>query len=266
MFPLHRQSLPASKDELAAALEEALRGFVQKTGPIVDVRSRVWPYIDEVLLNLDGANFNAPFPAPATSCDASQHAFEIELVRVSARNARAYGLRFDLQGEARGVFLDRATDERGMLNLILRSAREGELTVSFAQLDLEEAVTRIASDQARQRGVTIEQVRLALRQRSARSVAAEVRIQARKFIRAKIDIYGQVDLDDDFVARVSQLRCQGSGAIATRVCSALQPHLDRFNDRSFALKSLPLGDSELKNLELAVADTVQLRLSLGPKV
>ena len=265
MVPLNRYQLPASKDELAAALEEELRRHVHKRSPMVEVRSRVWPYIDEISVNLDRATIDPPLRPPPAASGARKPAFEIGVVRISARSARVHGLPIDLQCEARDVFVDQVADANDWLTLVFRSARVGQLTFSVAQLDLEDALTRIASDKARERGVTIEQVRLALRQRSARSIAGEARIHARKFIRAKIDIQGQLDIDDAFVATLSQLRCKGEGAIASRACSALQPHLDRLNNRTLSLKSLPLGDVELENLQLAVAETVELRVDFAPR-
>jgi hypothetical protein len=263
VIPVGRRQLPASKEELARAIEEELCRFAHKTGPIVDLRSRVFPYIDEMAINLDGAEINRALPARPTISCAGKPAFEIGLIKLSARKVRVGGMPLDLRLEARDVFLDQASDANGDILLVPRKIRDGELSGSFAQSDLEEAIARIVAAQARAHGVTIEQVRLALRERGPRSIGGEVQIQARKFVRATIDIHGQLEVDENFVATVSQLRCQAAGVIASRACRALEPHLQRFNGRSFSLKSLPLGETELRDLRIVVTDTVELRLAFG---
>jgi hypothetical protein len=264
MLPLRRKDLPASKDELAQAIEKELRRYVRKSGPVVDVRSRVFPYLDEIAINLDGAQLDSPAADWPAITGKAKPAFEIATVNVSARKVSLRGTRIDLRFEARDVVLHQAPDTNDEIVLLAHKIRDGQISVSVAQLDLEAAVAKIIAEQARPYGVAIEQVRLALRQRGPRSVGAEVRIEARKFlVRAKIDIYGQLDVDEEFVARISQLRCQGAGAIALRACNALDPHLQRFNGRSFSLKSLPLGEAQLRDLRIAVTDSVEINVGFG---
>lgn len=264
MIPLRRTQLPASKDELAQAIEQELRRYVRKAGPIVDVRSRVFPYIDEITINLDRAEVDTPAGTrPEVSAEAKP-AFEVATLNVNARGVRLHGTPIDLRLEAHDVFLHQARDANGEIVLVGHKIRDGEISISTMQLDLETVAAKIIAEQARPYGIRVDQVRLALRQRGPRSVGAEVRIEARKFlVRAKIDIYGQVDVDEEFVATISQLRCQGAGAIASRACSALDPHLQRLNGRSFALKSLPLGEAQLRDLRVAVTDAVEIKVVFG---
>jgi hypothetical protein len=264
VIPLHRTQLPASKDELAQAIEQELRRYVRKTGPMVDVRSRVFPYIDEITINLDRAEIEPPAGARPEISGEVKPGFEVAMLNVNARGVQLRGTPIDLRLEARDVFLHQARDANGEIVLFGHKIRDGEISISAMQLDLEAVVAKIITAQARPYGIGIDQVRLALRQRGPRSVGAEVRIEARKFlVRAKIDISGQVDVDDEFVATISQLRCQGVGAIASRACSALDPHLQRFNGRSFSLKSLPLGEAQLRELRIAVTDAVEINLGFG---
>jgi len=259
MIPLGRKKLPSSRDELAQAIDDALRRYVNKSGPLVVIRSRVFPYLDEIAINLDGAKFDSPPAAPPAGTSERKPAFEAALVRLSAQNISVRGVPANLQIEAHDVVLQKTNDANGEIILLPQKAREGHVTVSAVQLDLEQALARFIEDQARPQGIVIEEVRLAIRERGPRSLAAEVRIQARKvFFRAKIDIYGQLDIDELFVARISQLKCRSAGAIGARACSALQPHLERFEGKTFSFKSLPLGDTQLHHLRIAVTDTVEI--------
>lgn len=67
MISLGRKDFPARKGELADALDDALHRFVEKPGLIVDLRSRVFPYVDEIAINLDNAILDSsphPWPRP----------------------------------------------------------------------------------------------------------------------------------------------------------------------------------------------------------
>src|SRR6266571_3494103 len=103
-----------------------------------------------------------------------------------------------------------------------------------------------------------------MRARSRRSLAADIQIWAKKFFtRAKIDIYAQLDISNEFVAKISQLKCKGDGKLGSFACAALQPFAARATEKSFPLKSLPLGGLQIVDVHVAVADTVELTIDFG---
>src|SRR5207237_5306637 len=162
------------------------------------------------------------------------------------------------------VVVDKGTDANSDAVLVLQKAREGHLVISAAQLDLEEAIGRIGGERARLWGVDLERVRLAMRARSRRSLAADVQVRAKKFFtRAKIDIYAQLDISNEFVVKISQLKCKGDGKLGSFACAALQPLFARTTESSFPLKSIPLGEIQLRDIHVAVADTVELTIDFG---
>jgi len=263
MIPLGRKDFPSPRDDLAQALDQAFHRFVQKTGQIVDLRSRVFPLVDEIRVNLDGAKLDFP-PPPAKAEGETQRAFETAVVNVTGRNISVRGVPLDLRMEMHDVIFDKGADASGEALLILHQAREGQLVLSAAQLDLEEAVARIAGERARLYGIELERVRLAMRARGRRSFAADLQIWVKKFFaRAKIDIYVQLDITNEFVAKISQLKCKGDGKLGSFACAALQPLFQRTLEKSFPLKSIPLGQIQLRDIHLAVADTADLTIDFG---
>jgi hypothetical protein len=264
MIALHRKQFPSSKTELAEALDQALRLSVNKPGPIVEVHSRVFPYLDEIAINLDGARIDSlPSPPPGLA-DEGKPAFEAAAVTVSGRNVRVRGIPLDLRTEARDVVLHKGFDQNGDAVLMAHSVRDGSLTLSARQLDLENGIMEIGAQESRKHGIVIEQVRLAMRARGARSLAADVRIQARKFLlRVRLDIYGQLDIAENFVAKISQLRCKSDGTIGALACNALEPLFQTLNGKTFSLQSLSLREIRLRDIRVAVADTVEVRIDFG---
>lgn len=264
MFQLGSKIFPQSARDFERALDERLRQFVRKDGPIVTASSRVFPYFDLIAINLDGAQFDARLPVPPAPAGETKEACEAAVVTVSARDIRIQDVPVNVRLEARDVVFHKGEDENGEVLLIVRKAREGHIVITASQLDLENAIGKLASEQAGRKGVSIEKVRLALRARGSRSLAADLQLQARKFLlRAKIDIYGQLDITDDFVAKLSHLKCKGEGALGSLACGALEPHLERLDGGTFPLMSLPLGEIQLRDIRIAVADTVDMTADFG---
>jgi len=264
MIALHCTQFLSSKDELAQAIDRALRRLAQKSEPLVNVRSRVFPYLDEIAINFDRAQFDSRPPAPPVVVGETKLACEAAIVTLSARNVSVRGVPLDLHMEARDVVFHQGRDGNSEVVLIAHKVRDGQIVVSAAQPDLENAIVEIGGREASPHGIVIEQVRLTMRARGARSIAADIGIRARKFLlRAKIDISVQLDIDGDFVAEISKLKCKSHGAIGSLACSALEPYLRQLEGRTLSLKSLPLGEIQLRDIRIAVADTVELTVDFG---
>jgi hypothetical protein len=264
MIPLFRKLFPSHKADLIEALDETLHRFAEKAGPIVEVRSRVFPYVDEIAINLDGAMIDLSPPPLAKAEGETGRAFEAHAINLTGRRVSIGGVPLDVRMEMRDVIFDWGYDANNHAVLILRSARDGQLVISAAQLLLEESIIRILGAKARLYGIDVEQLRLAMRARGRRSIAADVQVQAKKFFaRAKIDIYVQVDITNEFVVKVSQIKCKGDGKLGSFACTTLQPLFDRLLGKSFSLKSIPLGDIQLRDVHVTVADTVDVALDFG---
>ena len=264
MIPLFRKLFPSHKADLIEALDEALHRFVEKPGPIVDLRSRVFPYVDLIAINLDGAIIDLSPPPPAQAEGETGRAFETNIVNVIGRRISVAGVPLDLRMEMRDSIFDWGYDANGEAVLILRSARDGQLVISAIQLELERAIIRIAGAKARLYGIDLEQVRLFMRARGRRSIAADIQIQAKKFFaRAKIDIYVQLDVTDEFAVKISQIKCKGDGKLGSFACATLQPLFQRVLEKSFSLKSIPMGEIQLRDIHVAVADSVELTVDFG---
>lgn len=264
MLSLGRKDFPSPKGELAEALDDALHRFVEKPGQIVDLRSRVFPYVDEIAINLDNAMLDSSPPPLALAEGETFLAFEAAVVSLNGRKVSISGVPFDLRMEMRDVIFDRGVDANGDAVLILRRAREGHLMISAAQLELEAAFIKIVGAKARLYGIDMERVRLAMRARGRRSLAADIQVWARKFFaRAKADIYAQVDITGDFFVKIAQLKCKGDGKLGSFICTTLQPLFQRLLGKSFPLKSIPLGEIQLRDIHVAVADTVNITIDFG---
>jgi hypothetical protein len=73
-----------------------------------------------------------------------------------------------------------------------------------------------------------------------------------------MDISGQLEIDDSFEAKISNLKCRATGAIGSVACGVLQPYLDKIEGRSVSLMSFPFSSMKLKDVRVTVADTVEV--------
>jgi hypothetical protein len=259
MFPLFTKSLPSTAEALQSLLNESLRQLFNVTRDPVTIRDGSYPHIRELNVSLDDAQLRRnPPPITSLSGDATP-ALEVDLLSLKASALSIGPASIDLLLSARAVHFGQSRDTKNEIVLSIEDAADGAVEISTSQSGLEALIAEVAKTEAGKHGVTIDGVQLTLRSKSSRSLAAEVRLRAKKlFVSASIRITGQLDLDEELNARISGLNCAGDGAIATMACGVLQPHLEKIDGREFPLMSLPLGKIRLRDVQLAVGDKLSV--------
>ncbi|HZE58178.1 MAG TPA: hypothetical protein VE031_10020 [Chthoniobacterales bacterium] len=264
MFPLNTDTFPASATELARRLNESLRGLFGLSRDPVEIHAKSYPHLESLVVSLDGAVLPERPPAMPSVASSPEPALTIDSFRVNASPLSVGPALVDFQLVAQGVDLHRAIDRSGHLLLLLHNAANGRVEIAAAVSDLETLIAQVAKAEAGRHGVNIESVQLSLRSRSSRSLAAEVRLRAKKlFVSASLRITGQLDLDEQLNARISGLDCTGDGAIASVACGILKPHLQKLDGREFSLLSLPLGEVRLRDVRIAVGEKLSVNAEFG---
>jgi hypothetical protein len=264
MFPLFTKSLPSTAEALQALLNESLRRLFIVTRDPVSIRDASYPHLMELNVSLDGAQLRGnPPPIPSPSGKPTP-ALKVDLLSVNASALSIGPASIDLSLSTRGVQFGQSRDSKDEIILSIEDAADGAVEISASQSGLEALIAEVAKTEAGKHGVTIDSVQLMLRSKSSRSIAAEVRLRAKKlFLSASIRITGQLDLDEELNATISGLNCTGDGAIATMACGVLKPHLEKIDGREFPLMSLPLGRIRLRDVQLAVGDRLSVTAQFG---
>jgi len=207
VIPLFRNQFPSSKAELAEALNDALGRYVKKeSGPLVTVSARVFPYLDEIAVNLDGAELASSFPVVSKLIGETKSAIEAGLLNLGGRDFKVRGIPFNLQMAANSVVMHSGRDESDQAVLVPQSVRSGHVAIAVSQQDLEKAIGELAREQGAKHGIAVEDVRIALRARGVRSISADIHLRARKFLlRTEMDVSGQLEIDHAFDAQISNL-------------------------------------------------------------
>lgn len=264
MFPLNTETFPVSAAELALGLNESLRRLFALNRDPVAVHAKSYPHLESLNVSLDGAALPAQPPPKPSVASAPQPALTIDSLHVTASPLSVGPASVDFQLDAQDVELHRAMDRNGHLLLLLHKAAAGRIEVSVRASDLEALITDVAKSEAGKHGVNIDTVELSLRSQSPRSLAAEIRLRARKlFVSAALRITGQLDLDEKLTAKISGLDCTGEGAIASIACGVLKPHLQKIEGREFPLMSLPLGEVRLRDVRITAGDKLSVTAEFG---
>jgi hypothetical protein len=264
MFPLKTANLPSNSADLAGLLNKSLRDLFHLTRDPVELREVSYPHLAELFVTLDGAQLHGQPPPMPSLAGELVPALTIDSFRVKGLGMSIGPAAVDFALEAQALDLHRAPDADGNVVLVPHSATQGRIEVAASSADIEALIEEVAKAEAGKHGVTIDSVQLSLRSNSPRSLAAEVRLRAKKlFLSASIRITGQVDLDEALNAKISGLDCTGDGALAGIACGVLKPHLQKLNGREFPLMSLPLGEICLRDVRIAAGDKLSVAAEFG---
>jgi hypothetical protein len=264
MFPLKTATFPTTAPGLARLLNTSLRDLLHLPNDPVTVREVSYPHLANLTVSLDGAQLRGQPPAVPSLDGEFTPAFTIDsfTAKGSAMSIGPAALDFAL--EAQQLELHRATGSDGNIVLVLHEAADGRIEVSTSPSDLQALIGEAAKTEAGKHGVTIDNVQLSLRSKSPRSLAAEVRLRAKKlFVSTSLRITGRLDLDEKLNAKISGLDCTGEGAIAGIACSVLKPHLQKLDGREFSLMSLPLGEIRLRDVQIRLGEKLAITAEFG---
>jgi hypothetical protein len=264
MFPLKTAKFPATASDLARLLNASLRDLLHLPNDPVTVREVSYPHLANLTVSLDGAQLHGqapPVPAPGGEFTS---ALTVDSFTANGSAISVGPAAIDFALEAQQLELHRATDSDGNIVLVPYKAADGRIEISASPSDLEALIGEIAKTEAGKHGVTIDNVQLSLRSTSPRSLAADIRLRAKKlFLSTSLRITGQLDLDEKFNAKISGLDCTGEGAIAGIACGILKPHLQKLDGREFSLMSLPLGEIRLRDMQIRLGEKLAITAEFG---
>jgi hypothetical protein len=264
MLALHTAAFPSSAIDLERLLNESLERLFTSTPAPVTVSDHSYPRLSEIKISLDGARLRPERPRSQVTPGEISPALEVDHLIINASPLSLGPATLDLSISATAVQLGQGQDSNEEIFLSLRSARDGHIKISMPQSNLQSLIATLAQEQASRQGITVDEVQLTLRQESARSLAVEVRLRARKlFLGASIVVTGQLDLDNQLNVKISGLNCAGDGGMANLACGVLMPYVRKIDGREFPLMSLPFGGVRLRDVQLAVGDDLSVTAEFG---
>lgn len=266
MFPLSGRDFPQTADELCAAIQRALCDvlkFPRGSEPVT--MSGKFPALKQVKIDLSGAqiSINEPPPQPKPR-GKRQPGVNVEQLQVVGHPIIYEKSKADLDVKARGLVFEYAHDQQGNAMLVLTEATDGHVDVKIGKDDIRSMLMSLASAAAKQQGVAIQDLQVNLESDGPRSIAADVKVKAKKLIMSgTVHIQGKADVDDDMVATLSDLSCTGEGVIGGMAAALLQGKLQKYNGTRVPLMAFSLGDVALRDLKISTKGPIEVTARFG---
>ncbi len=269
MFPLSGKSFPKSADELTSAIADALADvFTLADGQdVVTTAGGKFPAVKTVKVNLDGATVSATEPPPKPLAVGKREAgVTVEKLDVSAQPIRYENAQLNLKVSGNGLTFDFGRDEDKRPLLVLTDADRGKVEAKIDKADVQALLLAAATAGAKEQGVTIQDLRVDLESDGPRSVAAAVRIKAKKLMMSgTIHVTGRLDIDDDLNATLSNLTCKGEGMVGSVAAGMIGKHIQPYDGATVSLMAFSLGDVKLRDLKITVGEAVQVTAAFGTR-
>ncbi len=264
MFGLSGTDFPATREQLAAAIEGGLKQVltIPSSAKSVVVEG-VWPNLNLIRVDLNGAQVSVDRPPPDFRWVGDRRpAFAVRRLEIVGKPLRvgSAAIQIDLWADDALFEYDRDKERRPLL--VVTAARQGKGHGEMGRAALDSLIREAATAAAAQHGISVTGFNLDLRQLGKLSFTADARIQAKKmFMTAVVHVAGRVDLDDSMVARLSGLRCTGEGVFGEIAAAAIRPQMTRLEGKTFSLSAL--GNLRLRDVSVRVADPMTLDATFG---
>ena len=272
MFPLTTKNFPTTGDDLAAAINDAL-------AEVFDVRNRAgavsvggsgkFPTIKTVTIDLDGAQVSAtkPPPKPIGTGKKREPGPRVDKLELSAQPIQYEKAKLNLKVSATGLKFDFDRDKKGKAVLVLTDAKTGKVDARISKADIEALLTEAATLAGKQQGIAIQQLDLDLKSAGPRSVHADVRVKAKKLLMTGVlHITGQLDIDDELNATVSDLDATGEGVVGSAAAGIVRGKLKPYDGTTVPLMAFSLGDVALRDLKIDLKKDLHVTAAFGAEV
>jgi hypothetical protein len=262
MLPIAHARLPHSTQELSEAIVHGLAAY-RVTPREVRCEGGVWPEVATLCVDLTGAHISRTLQLPRSTGPIAPalrvHEIDVHGTPLFFENAP---LQLRLRASDAGLGLTQPDNAPAMLGLA--HVAHGEVTVEARHADLEMLAHTLVSEAAGQHGTQIKSTRLTLGSISARALRFEVEVTAKVFVMtARVIVGGELQVDDHFNARLSNLACKGEGMMASAATALIQPRLAALEKEVIPLLALPLGQTRLHDISLAAGETARISARFG---
>lgn len=265
MIPLGGDSFPTTAAELADALRIALREVVR----LPDEQAAVTVNADQLRIDLTGGVFTLRGQSiDPTGIGETQPGPSFQSLTVFAHPVIVDGakIHFDLTAAAVRFNFDRS--RTGRLVMTLAAATHGRIECRVSQADLESLATAKARAAAKEKGVDIEQVDIAVTQLGPRSVRlnAKATVQTKalfKTISGAVTFTGRLDVDDQLVARLSDLNIAGEGMMIALAVNLVRGRVTALEGKEFPLMAFALGEVQLRDVQFQAGAELKVTAAFG---
>ena len=262
MLPIADSRLPNSAPELTEAIKRGLESY-GVTPRSVACAGGTWPGVAHLRVDLTDARVSRAVQLPRATGPIAP-VLRIGQIDVEGKPLYFESAPLQLELHASEAGLGLTHPENGPAMLGLAHVAHGDVTIAARHADLEALAHALVAETAGQHGMQVKSTSLMLVSRGARALGFAVEVTAKVFVMtARVIVRGELEIDDHFNARLSQLSCTGDGMMAGAATAFLQPRLAALEKEVIALLALPLGQTRLHDIVVATGDVVRVSARFG---
>jgi hypothetical protein len=267
VFYLAATTEPTNNDEFIRALEGGIREVLvfPRDAKIIHLQGN-YPAFDLLKIDLTGGRIDTsrPLPPRPVGVGPPKPAVTAKSLQIVANPVQLGAGRVKVDMSARGVTLQYDVDSTGRRLLLPASLSEGRVMMEISRADLEAIILAGAIAAAEKQGAKVTRLELHLTPRGERSLAIDVRVTAKKMMMSGVvRVAGDVDLDDNLVARLSHLTCEGEGVAGKIAASVLAPKIRQAEGRALPLADFAFAGMRPRDVRIESVDPVRIIATFG---
>jgi hypothetical protein len=149
--------------------------------------------------------------------------------------------------------------------LVVTSARDGQLQFHTTQADLSRMFTASANYRGQRYGLSVSRATLKLTSDDEHQLKADLRLRSVLLLMPiQLHFTARVDVQDDGVAHLSNLTCDGDDAAGWLISGIIKPSLKKYNGQTMPLVAFPSEQIKVRNLSVKLdGDDVKVAAAFG---
>jgi hypothetical protein len=266
MLYLAGNEFPTTREQLITAIEGGLKRVIPfPAGGLKVTADGAFPNLDTLQIDLTGAQIDPANPPPKPQPTGQiKPGITVASLALRAKPLRVGPGAVTLDLTAHNVRFDFDRDVSGALLLVPAHVADGNVSVEITHADLGALALEQAREMASQQGAKISSLVLTLSPRGPRSVAFEAKAGVKKFfVSGLLRFLGQIDIDDQLVARISGLDVKGEGLAMSIAEGMIRSKLKQVEGKQIALASFTAAGLRLRDVTIDPADPVRIKAAFG---
>jgi hypothetical protein len=265
MFNLDTDRIPTNNSELTAAITASLRRAIRLPAtatPVIITGSL--PKLSALAVDVSAGEIDSSQPLPDPSAPAEQQpgpSAESFTITGDPISLAGVSLLFNLS--ATHVVFAYARGSAGKLIATLREASAGHLSVDIGHAQLEAGLLAIAQKFAASSGVAITKVQATLTSISPNELDVLLQITAKKFVSAVIRVSGRLSINDQLIAKATNLKADADGMVGGIAVNFIRPHLKEMENQPLPLMAFSLGNVKLRGVAVRTNNGLQIAADFG---
>lgn len=264
MFILETNTAPETLEQLTDAITRSLKKSIQLSNPSPVQVTGQMPNLTQLTVDLSNtAVFGTqPLPDKAALSNVTTGP-TAEAMTITGKPIRVSDIPLQVQLDAQQIHFDYAHTSTGQIMAIPREAQNGRLNIAILRNHLDNALLLLARKFSASHGVEITKVESTLVATTPTNLSIKIKVTAKKFMTAVIEINGQVQIDDRMRLTATNLKASSTGMVGNVAVGILQPQLNKLEGHAFPLLKYSLGNLKLRGVTVDTTDGLSLSASFG---